>query len=140
MGNNRGQAEVIVLFIGQIETQGTVSAQWVGTDKFVNYAWMPHMPASDKKWQMLIAELFFSVEKLFTCLTLLSHKGGLLLFHLCNIKIYCGINSVTYWGCAPTLTAISHKSRKYNGMISMLCLLGIEKKQEIKHTIGKHSN
>lgn len=38
MGNSRDQAEVIVLFIGQIETQGPVSAQWVGTDKFVNYA------------------------------------------------------------------------------------------------------
>lgn len=46
--------------IGQEETEGVVSVQWVGTNKFVNYSRMPHMLASDKKWQILIAELLFN--------------------------------------------------------------------------------
>lgn len=89
---NKGitEARLKLLFysIGQVETEGVVS---VGTNKFVNYAWMLHMPVSYKTWHILIAELIFTVEKSLICLTLLSHKGSLLLFHLCNLKIYSEI-------------------------------------------------
>jgi hypothetical protein len=41
-----------------IETEGVVSTQWVGTSEFVNYAWIPQMPASDNKWQYLLLSYF----------------------------------------------------------------------------------
>lgn len=75
-GITEGRLKLLFYSIGQEETEGVVSVQWVGTNKFVNYSGMLHMLTSEKKWQIFIAELFFNCGEIIHLLDIALPQRG----------------------------------------------------------------